>query len=435
MRKLRPYQLKCLLAIKDAVAEGKKKMLVEMPTGAGKTFVFSQLPWLLEAKRTMVLAHRDELLKQAAEDARSMGFTVEIEKAESVASPDCQIVVASVQSLRNGRLAKFDPNDFDLIIIDECHHSACESYLRIVEHFNLSTILGFTATPFRSDQQNLLNVFTDGFVFEVGIEELIKGKYLTPVKTIEKKILSKFSPEHVFDAYDQNAKDLKTIIFCRNIEHSIDVAKLFLDKGVPAMPVFSGMGSTARESVLKRFTEGEIKVITNASLLSEGYNERSIQCVILARKVSSKVLKTQMIGRGLRLHENKSTLKVIELIPSKPVDWGMRLRKVWRIAKPLIWILLILTLSIWGIRSCAFRLRDATIGPPPVATKVEFSLHTIGVCELKQRASMKSKTVGRVGPLDDIVKVTETKVKDTTWAKITVNSNKMGWINCPMEMR
>lgn len=436
MRTLRPYQLTCLQAIQTAVSENRRRLLVRMATGGGKTFTFAHLPQILQARRTMVVAHRDELLKQAAKTFRSLGLSAEIEKAESVAANGCPVVVASVQTLRNGRLAKFNPADFDLLIIDECHHSCAPSYQRLVSHFNQAVVVGFTATPYRTDRKDLNDVFTDGVVFEMGLLDLVRQGYLAPIRTVTRKIKSNYAPKHVFRMYRRHASGLKSIVFCRDIEHSVSMAKTFSERGVPALPVYNGLGKDERESTLKKFAEGEIKVLTNCNVLTEGFDEPSIQCVVLARKTASRALYEQMVGRGTRLHESKSRLKVIKLIPTPPkppVHWKVRAGQVWRWFKRLFWIGLLVTIgtSIW--RHCNAPVQLPSVEETASQTQTKITTWSMAEnCKVRKGPSRKARQIGVVREDQQVTKLEQKKAEGKTWTKIQVGSIT-GWCGCRVE--
>jgi superfamily II DNA or RNA helicase len=288
-------------------------MLAHLATGGGKTVIFSELPKILNCRRTLVVAHRGELLTQAQDKLQDAGLTAEIEQAKNKASTDCPVVVASIQSLNtNGRLYKFNADEFDLVIIDECHHAAAKSYLRVVSHFSGAVILGFTATPYRSDDADLLEVFTDGVVFSMGIEELTGQGFLVPINKVTKLVPS-MDAKHVLEAYKSMANGQKTIIFCHDVDHSMEVSRLFSANGVKSAFIHGGMDKEDRKNTLQNFSKDGIKVLANCNVLTEGYDEPSVQCIILARNTDSRSLYEQMIGRGTRLHESKTHLKVIEL--------------------------------------------------------------------------------------------------------------------------
>jgi len=292
---------------------GKRRMLAHLATGGGKTVIFSELPKVLSRKRTLVIAHRGELLTQAQDKLQDAGLSAEIEKAKQKASENCPVVVASIQSLNtNGRLLKFNASEFDLVIIDECHHASAQSYRRVVDHFSSAVVIGFTATPYRSDDADLLEVFTDGVIFSMGTDALTHKGFLVPIQKIEHQVES-LDAEHVLQAYKTLASNQKTIIFCHDVGHSIEVANAFNQGDIKACFVHGGMDKEDRAETLKQFSQSKIKVLANCNVLTEGYDEPTVECVILARNTDSRSLYEQMIGRGTRLAPGKTHLKVIEL--------------------------------------------------------------------------------------------------------------------------
>lgn len=441
MKQLRDYQIRCLEAIRDAVAEGKRRMLVRMPTGSGKTFTFAHLPLLLGSRRVMMVAHREELLTQATKHFQELGFTAEIEKAGSVASPDCQVVVASVQTLKNGRLAKFNPADFDLLIIDESHHCTdINSYQRLISHFSKAIVIGFTATPYRSDKKNLTDVFTDGVVFDLGMMDLIKKGYLTPIKIVNQEIFSKFAPEHVFNAYQRHVQGLKSIVFCRNIAHSLAMAEAFTSNGVLALSVYSGMPKEERKEALVKFAKGEVQVLSSVGVLTEGFDEPSIQSIVLARNTTSRSLYEQMLGRGVRLHENKDKLKVVQLIPvppPQPIPVEKRLYKVWNIIKKLLLLGILICAVAWIWKTCN---AVAEMSLPSGVKQLKYRqaqrqhLRVTTVCKLRSGPSTSSKTIGLINPTDQLTLLEQTKTQDRVWIKIQTKG-KIGWCGCRLETK
>src|SRR5262245_47011651 len=173
MVQLRDYQKEALVRVHEAYKQGKRRVLVSLPTGTGKTVVFAHFPGTLRMKkRLLVLAHREELLLQAEQKFRSVDpdLKVGIERAEDRAAADAKVVIASVPTLAHSsgsRLARFDPEDFSIIVVDEAHHAVADSYRRILHHFGLFApdcmryLVGFTATPRRGDNQGLGDVFQE----------------------------------------------------------------------------------------------------------------------------------------------------------------------------------------------------------------------------------------------------------------------------------
>ena len=188
---LRPYQREALTAVRDAYKAGKRRVIVSLPTGTGKTVVFAHFPRVLNMrKRLLVLAHREELLLQARDTFRSIDpeLKAEIEQAGARAAADAKVVIASVPTLaRNGaRLSRLQPYEFSIIVVDEAHHAVAPSYRRIFDHFGLFEphvsryLIGFTATPRRGDKQGLGEIFED-VCYAREMREMIAGRYLCPI--------------------------------------------------------------------------------------------------------------------------------------------------------------------------------------------------------------------------------------------------------------
>lgn len=403
----------------------------------------------------MVLAHREELLTQAQKTFTDLGLTAEIEQADKVASPDCKVVVASVQTLKNGRLSKFNPSDFDLLIIDECHHSNAPSYMNLIAYFKHANVVGFTATPYRSDKQSLLDVFEDGMVFDMGLNELIEKGYLTPLSVVKEEIPSRFAPEHIVEAYNKHARDLKTVVFCKDVLHSLEVANEFNLAGVTASTIHGEMSKEDRTEALTHFADGTIKVLTNCNVLTEGFDEPSIQCVILARKTSSRALYEQMVGRGTRLHENKKDLKVVQLVrgfafPSTTdnvifqdntqdiVDISQnkpsKLSRLWYWFKKLVLITLLIALGLFAWK--IYRAFSTSDVEPTKEQEVEIKKverYTVNsTCNLRAEPSVKSRKIMKVGPMDLLIKIEEKTTHKLTWTKVRVGDTT-GWCGCPLE--
>jgi ATP-dependent helicase IRC3 len=192
MLKLRDYQRECLKAVYENYRTGIRRQVVSLPTGSGKTVIFSELPRYLKMKKKMlVLAHRSELLEQARDKIRQANpdLRVEIEQAGRVAGPESQVVVASVPTLgreNSKRLRRLDSEDFYIIVVDEAHHSTAKTYVRVLKHFGVfektgrKLLVGFTATPKRGDGKGLDAVFQE-IVFSRTLPEMIDAGYLSPV--------------------------------------------------------------------------------------------------------------------------------------------------------------------------------------------------------------------------------------------------------------
>ena len=344
---LRPYQEECLAALRRAYGEGRRRVLVSLPTGTGKTVVFARFPAYFQMKRRLlVLAHRRELLDQAREKflAADPGLAVEIEQADRRAGAEAQVVLASVPTLgRAGsrRLAALAPEDFYLIVVDEAHHAVAATYRRVFDHFGLfeeSTdrmLIGFTATPYRGDRRGLGEVFEDiayaralpemiaeGFLARIRGWRVTTGVELDGVRVrhgdfVESQLARVVDVEErnraVVQAYGDLAAGRRCLVFCVDVEHARSVAAAFQAAGVRAAAVWGAMPQEDRARTLERFGSGELDVVTNCNVLTEGFDEPRVDCVIMARPTRSRLLYVQMVGRGTRLHGDKRDLVVIDV--------------------------------------------------------------------------------------------------------------------------
>ena len=348
MLKLRDYQTEALARVKDAYKAGKRRVLVSLPTGTGKTVVFAHFPTALRMKkRLLVLAHREELLTQAEEKFRSVDpdLKIGIERAEERAASDTQVVIASVQTLahsQGARLSRFNPDDFSIIVVDEAHHAVAESYRRILNHFGLFKpetsryLVGFTATPRRGDKQGLGEVFQE-VCYARDLRQMIAQEYLCPIRgwRVDTNLsLDDVTVRHgdfvesqlarvvntpsrnrlLTTSYIRLAGHRRAIVFCVDVQHARDVCQEFLDAGIRAASVWGEMPREDRRRILSQFSNDEIAVLTNCNLLTEGFDEPRINCVLMARPTKSKLLYAQMVGRGTRLHPGKTDLMVVDVV-------------------------------------------------------------------------------------------------------------------------
>lgn len=321
---LRPYQKEAKEAIMQQWDEGVKKTLLVLPTGCGKTIVFTKLAEELVERgdRVLILAHRGELLDQAADKLKkATGLMCATEKADkSCLGSWFRVVVGSVQSMmREKRLSQFPQDYFDSIVVDEAHHCISDSYQRVLGHFTDAKVLGVTATPDRGDMKNLGQVF-ETLAYEYTLPRAIKEGYLCPIKaqTIPLKLdLSGVSTQagdfktsdigSALDPYleqiaEEMAKvchDRKTVVFLPLIKTSQKFCSLLNEKGFSAAEINGG--SDDRAEVLKDFDDGKYNVLCNSMLLTEGWDCPSVDCVVVLRPTKIRSLYCQMVGRGTRL--------------------------------------------------------------------------------------------------------------------------------------
>jgi ATP-dependent helicase IRC3 len=337
---LRPYQQEALESIVSNYANGIKRQLVVLPTGAGKTVIFSHLPKIKkDCLPMLVLAHRSELLDQARSKilASNPELTVEIEQAEKKAG-FVDVVVASVATLgRNNtpRIEQYPKDYFKSIVIDEAHHAAAPTYRRIIDFFNVDFLLGVTATPQRSDSTRLIDVF-DEIVYYKTIQDLIQQGWLSPLvgyriksnvdisdvqiqngdyvqAQLEEAIDTPQRNSFVVATYRNLADSKKAVIFASGVRHAQNLALSFRQASVDCEVILGTTSYEDRQDILARFATGQLKVIVNVGVLTEGFDEPSIEAIILAKPTRSTLLYTQIVGRGTRIHPNKEHCIIIDI--------------------------------------------------------------------------------------------------------------------------
>lgn len=321
---MRPYQQAAREAIHAEWNDGRRRTLLVLPTGTGKTIVFAAVTedQVRSGSRVLVLAHRGELLEQAADKIkRSTGLASAVEKAEQTCLDSwCRVVVGSVQSLqRPARLEQFPADYFGTIIIDEAHHAITDGYQRVLEHFPEANVLGVTATPDRGDMRNLGEVF-DSLAYEYKLTQAIREGYLCPIlaQTIPLQLdISQVALSGgdfavgglgtALDPYlEQIATEMqtacagrKTVVFLPLIKTSRKFRDILNSKGFRAAEV-NGQ-SEDRAEILFDFSNGKYNVLCNSMLLTEGWDCSSVDCIVVLRPTKVRSLYSQMVGRGTRL--------------------------------------------------------------------------------------------------------------------------------------
>lgn len=321
---MRPYQQAAREAIHAEWNDGRRRTLLVLPTGTGKTIVFAAVTedQVRSGSRVLVLAHRGELLEQAADKIkRSTGLASAVEKAEQTCLDSwCRVVVGSVQSLqRPARLEQFPADYFGTIIIDEAHHAITDGYQRVLEHFPEANVLGVTATPDRGDMRNLGEVF-DSLAYEYKLTQAIREGYLCPILAqtiplqldISQVALSggDFAVGGLGTALDPYLEQItsemqtacagrKTVVFLPLIKTSRKFRDILNSKGFRAAEV-NGQ-SEDRTEILSDFSNGKYNVLCNSMLLTEGWDCPSVDCIVVLRPTKVRSLYSQMVGRGTRL--------------------------------------------------------------------------------------------------------------------------------------
>ena len=334
---LRPYQNEAKSAVLKEWDEGHYKTLLVLPTGTGKTIVFANVTeeCVRRGKRVLILAHRGELLDQAADKLKkATGLGSAVEKAEqSCLGSWYRVVVGSVQTLmREKRLSGFLQDYFDIIIIDEAHHAISDSYQTILRHFDKAKVLGVTATPDRGDMKNLGQVF-DSLAYEYTLPQAIKEGYLSPIKAVTiplqldlsgvamqsgdfkaSDIDTALDPYlyQIADEMKNYCADRKTVVFLPLVKTSQKFRDILNERGFNAAEVNGE--SPDRAEILEDFDSGKYNVLCNSMLLTEGWDCPSVDCVIVLRPTKVRGLYCQMVGRGTRLCEGKENLLLLDFL-------------------------------------------------------------------------------------------------------------------------
>lgn len=334
---LRPYQNEAKIKVFEEWERGVDKTLLVLPTGTGKTIVFSKIAeqCVTNGNRVLILAHRGELLEQAADKIeKSTGLMCATEKAEETCLGSWfRITVGSIQSLmREKRLSRFPRDYFDTIIIDEAHHVLSDGYQRTLEYFNEAKILGVTATPDRGDMKNLGNFF-ETLAYEYNLAKAIKDGFLSPIKALTIPLeldLTKVGTQagdfktadlgtaldpylhSIAEEMQKHCLDRKTVVFLPLVKTSQKFRDILNEHGFNAAEVNGN--SDDRKQILKDFDEGKYNVLCNSMLLTEGWDCPSVDCVVVLRPTKVRSLYSQMIGRGTRLFPGKEHLLLLDFL-------------------------------------------------------------------------------------------------------------------------
>ena len=334
---LRPYQQEAREAVQAEWAKGRKRTLLVLPTGCGKTIVFSKIieDQVREGKRVLVLAHRSELLDQASDKLKTAtGLGTALEKAENTSIGSWyRVVVGSVQTMqREKRLNQFPPDWFDVIVVDEAHHAISDGYQKVLNYFKDSEVLGVTATPDRGDMKNLGSYF-DSLAYEYSLVQAIQEGYLSKIKALTIPLsldLSNVSMsagdfkasdvgtaldpylEQIADEMVKQCADRKTVVFLPLVKTSQKFRDILNAKGFRAAEVNGE--SKDRAEILEDFEKDRYNVLCNSMLLTEGWDCPSVDCVVVLRPTKVRALYSQMVGRGTRLHPGKEELLLLDFL-------------------------------------------------------------------------------------------------------------------------
>lgn len=325
-------------------------------TGGGKTVIFAQL--IHDAtkyfkKKALVLIHREELLHQAKEKLLAIDPTLDIglEMADMTIDQDNnhQVIIASVATIGRAdskRLKKFNPDEFCMMVTDEAHHASASTYKNVYRYFgvlknsgaqqNDILMLGVTATPSRNDNEGIDQIY-DMVVYEYGIIKGIENAYLSRIRAYRVDTTTDLSnvktthgdfaqgelgdtvdnPERnslIVKAYIEHCLGQQALVFAVHVAHTINLTNMFTKHGISAAYITGETPKEERRKILEDFKGWKIKVLVNCAVLTEGFDEPSIQAILLARPTKSGILFQQMVGRGTRLAPGKSHLTLIDFV-------------------------------------------------------------------------------------------------------------------------
>jgi len=359
---LRDYQLKAKRDVYKLWREGMQNIMLQLPTGAGKSVVVSSitLDVVTRAKHALLLVHRKELVEQMHRHLFQHGIYAGVIMADRDPRPSAPAQVASVQTLvrRLDRIA--DRMKVNLIVTDEAHHATASTYVQICERFPDARHLGVTATPWRLSGQGFTDIYSQ-LVCGPTIKELIAAGHLvqpviyaSPIRFDlgsvkitagdynEGALWAKMNEEHtgprlvggLVQSYEKHAMGKKTCVFALNVEHSKQIADKYNKAGIRAACI-SGVSNEVRESLLRDFASGSLMVITNCDIVSEGFDMPAIECVQLARATKSVSKYLQAVGRALRPQPGKEHAIILDHggvafelgFPDDDRDWTLEGKK------------------------------------------------------------------------------------------------------------
>ena len=338
----RGAQIEALCALEDTRAEGAKRALVQAATGVGKTYLaaFDSKSY----ERVLFVAHREEILKQAAVSFRNVrnsedyGFFTGEEK-----STDKSVIFASVATLgRSEYLSEkyFAPDYFQYLVIDEFHHAVNEQYQRIVKYFKPQFLLGLTATPERMDGRNIYEICDYNVPYEISLKDAINKGMLVPFhyygiyddtdysglhlirgrydeKELNETYIGNVHRHDLIYKYYCKYGSKKALGFCCSRAHAEEMAKEFCERGIPSVAVYSnanGTYSEERGKAIEKLKSGEIRVIFSVDMFNEGVDITSVDMVMFLRPTESPIVFLQQLGRGLRRSKGKEYLNVLDFI-------------------------------------------------------------------------------------------------------------------------
>lgn len=340
---LREYQIEAIKELRHSFGEGNMRIILCSPTGSGKTVIFSEIIRLTAEKgnKCLVLTDRIELFKQTWKSIDRHGIDVQqVKRTRKKFDPECLVTVAMVETFKRRSYPGYVP---DLIVIDEAHKG---NFTKVMDLLPDSRVIGATATPVGKH----LYQYFDDIVETIDIPELVQQEYLSPCRAFQmqddfsdlktrrgeytdQSLHSHFAKRTLYDGvvdkWVEKAEGKKTLVFNVNISHAEDMHENFLRRGIDSRVLTSRTGTEERERILSDFASGVFPVLNNCGILTTGYDEPSIECIVMNRKTKSLPLWLQCCGRGSRIYPGKDEFIVL--------DFGMNHDELGLWAEKRIW--------------------------------------------------------------------------------------------------
>ena len=333
---LKEHQKEALHSLAEMRKQNESIALLYHATGTRKTVTA-----VMDAKscggRVLFLAHTQELVNQAAATFAELWSEVTVGRfMESVKETETHVVCGSVQSVAL-HLDFFKDDAFDYLIVDEAHHAAADTYQKVLAYFKPGFTLGLTATPERTDDDQIILDIFKNTAHKLDIQIAVEIGALVPVRCIrihtnidltkvrfnsvqynirdlESKIYVPERNRLIVDTWMQYVRDKRTVVFCASVKHAEQIAALFAEQGVRAAAVSGSMKQSERREFQERFVNREVQVLCACDLLNEGWDCPEVEVLFMARPTMSRVLYTQQLGRGMRLSEGKESLMVFDFV-------------------------------------------------------------------------------------------------------------------------
>lgn len=367
---LREYQEVVKSKIRESFQKGNRSVMLQLPTGAGKTVSFVNITKDIidNNRKVLILLHRIELIRQTWDKCLRHQLDVSVIHRDFTYRKYVPLQIAAVQTLA-GRIksnSRSLPEDFDMIIIDEAHHATAKTWRDILDHYPNAKVLGVTATPIRSNGEGFEDLFDD-LVIGVTPKYLIENGYLAKprmfvnplrfdLNKIKVKSTGDYNERELVKGYEQSttygdliktwrdkANGMRTVVFGINIDHVKKIVDAFNEEGIPAVHLSSDLDSMTRNSIINDFREGRVKILANVNIVTEGFDLPAIEAVMLVRPTKSLSLYLQMVGRGLRPAEGKGRAIILDHadcvaehgFPDQDRIWTLKGKKVQAESKKL----------------------------------------------------------------------------------------------------